>query len=177
MTLLEQLRLAVSLAHTVPGTELRLHCRGGQVVTVGSHPSADLDACAMRQVVLAGSAPDQRGPLDLVHVVEVRGALEPYGGAIFRRRVGASEERWFATLLRPDHTADLLRACHLSDVPDDAVHATVKPDGCLGVSVVQLVTPHRLWAHRLDAAAAAAHAACLVEELLASVRRPASPGR
>lgn len=170
MTLLDQLRLAVGLAHTVPGTELRLHCRGGQVVTIGSHPRADLDVCAMRQVVLAGSTPGQHGPLELVESIDIGGSLEPYGGALYRRRVGAAEERWFATLLGPARTAELLRSCELTDVPDDAVHATVKPDGCLGVTVVQVVTPHHLWAHRLDAAAAAAQSACLVDELLASTQ-------
>ena len=53
MTNLERLRLSTALAHVVPGATLHVACHSGQQVHVGAHPGADLDACAMRKVVIA----------------------------------------------------------------------------------------------------------------------------
>ena len=59
MTNLERLRLSTALAHVVPGATLHLSCHSGEDVNVGAHPSADIDACALRKVVIASACTER----------------------------------------------------------------------------------------------------------------------
>ena len=97
-TSLERLRLATALAHTVPGATMHVVCHSGQHVNVGVHPGADLDACAMRKVVIASGRPEVRDCSELVADITVAGALQHLGGGVYRRVFDDVEQRWLATL-------------------------------------------------------------------------------
>ena len=148
MTNLERLRLSTALAHVVPGATLHLHCHSGQEVNVGAHPTADLDACALRKVVIASASPEVPDYSELVRDIKVCGSLQHMGGGVHRRVVGEVEQRWIATLLTPATVADLLDDCGPNGIPHDAMHACLKPDSELAVTCVAItandpdVRPH-----------------------------------
>ena len=175
-TSLERLRLATALAHTVPGATMRVVCHSGQHVNVGVHPGADLDACAMRKVVIASGRPEVRDCSELVADITVAGALQHLGGGVYRRVFDDVEQRWLATLLPPETIAELLDLCGPAGTPDDAMHGCLKPDGDLAVTCLVITANSREYQHLLDEIAASASAAILVEELLRSTRQGALSG-
>lgn len=168
MTPLERLRLAMSLAHTVPGSEMRLRTGGGDDIVVSRHPAADIDPCAMRRVVVACAQP---GNPDLsAHIVDIElgGALSDLGGGVFGTRVGACEQRLIATLLPQEVVADLIDVIGSSTVPPDAMAARLTPDCALGVTMLAVTSNSPCFDHALDDVAAQAAAACFVAELTRS---------
>ena len=173
MTNLERLRLGTALAHVVPGATLHLRCHSGEQVNVGAHPTADLDACALRKVVLASSCPEVPDYSELVSDIEVCGSLQHIGGGVHRRVVGDVEQRWIATLLCPVTVASLLDACGADGIPHDAMHACLKPDGELAVTCVAITANDPKFDRLLDEVAAQAMSSFLVEELLRSTRQDA----
>jgi hypothetical protein len=176
MTSLERLRLSTALAHVVPGATLHLDCHSGQAVNVGAHPSADLDACALRKVVIASASPEVPDYSELVRDIKVCGSLQHMGGGVHRRVVGEVEQRWIATLLTPATVADLLDDCGTNGIPHDAMHACLKPDSELAVTCVSITANDPTFDRMLDEVAARAMSAFLVEELLRSTRRDARGG-
>jgi hypothetical protein len=168
MTNLERLRLSTALAHVVPGATLHLVCHSGQDLAVGAHPTADLDACALRRVVIASACPDVPDYSELVGEITVCGSLQHIGGGVHRRVVGEVEQRWIATLLSPATVADLLDDCGPNGIPQDAMHASVKPDNELAVTCVAITANDPKFDRLLDEVAAQAMSAFLVEELLRS---------
>jgi hypothetical protein len=177
-------RLGVALAHAVPGSRIDLTCPATGDVVVAHHPAADIDPCTMRRVVVAGAGPEpgrpagwcDAGAFDLDSIVTsvvVSGSLEDIGGGLYRRRLlDGTEERWFATLLPPDHVATLLEdvADAIADgdagqraPDDDSLDARIVPDDLLGVSIVRIAGDR---SHDLDVAAHRSVSACLVEEAL-----------
>jgi hypothetical protein len=171
MTNLERLRLGTALAHVVPGATLHLSCHSGQHLNVGAHPTADLDACALRKVVIASSCPDVPDYSELVSDIQVCGSLQHIGGGVHRRVVGDVEQRWIATLLRPTTVASLLDDCGPNGIPHDAMHACLKPDGELAVTCVAITANTPRFDRLLDEVAAQAMSAFLVEELLRATRQ------
>lgn len=169
MTPLERLRLAVSLAHCVPGSELRLLTSNDETIVVNAHPAADLDACAMRRVVRAASCPSRPDVSERVVAVAYGGSLEDLGGGVFRAVSNGREQRWIASLLRPRRIADLLGDVGLHEVPDDAMHACLKPDAELGVTLMVITADDARHAHHLDEIATRAAAAIFVDEMWCSV--------
>lgn len=171
MTNLERLRLATALAHTVPGASMRLTCHSGQEVIVGPYVDADLDACAMRKVVIASARPDMRDYSELVADITVSGTLQHIGGGVHRRVVDGAEQRWIATLLPPETVAELLDLCGSGRVPDDAMHACLKPDCELAVTCVVITANSAQYEYAIDEVAAIATSSILVEELMRSTRQ------
>jgi len=173
MTSLERLRLATALTHTVPGATMHVACHSGQRVHVGSSPGADLDACAMRKVVIASGRPEVRDYSELVADITVSGALQHLGGGVYRRVFDDVEQRWLATVLPPETVAELLDLCGPAGTPDDAMHACLKPDCELAVTCLVITANRSEYQHVLDEIAASASAAILVEELMRSTRQGA----
>ena len=173
MTSLERFRLATALTHTVPGATMHVACHSGQQVHVGSHPTADLDACAMRKVAIASGRPEVRDYSALVADITVSGALQHLGGGVYRRVVDGVEQRWLATVLPPETVAELLDLCGPAGTPDDAMHACLKPDCDLAVTCVVVTANSATYRHLLDEIAASDAAVILVEELLRSTRQGA----
>lgn len=171
MTNLERLRLSTALAHVVPGATLHLSCHSGQDVNVGSHPSADIDACSLRRVVIASGCTELPDYSELVRDIEVGGSLQHMGGGVHRRVVGDVEQRWIATLLTPAAVAELLDDCGPNGIPHDAMHACLKPDGELAITCVAITPNDPRFVRRLDEVAAQAMSAFLVEELLRSTQQ------
>ncbi len=166
---LEAIRLASALVHAVPGAELRLTCAAGVDVVVSRHPAADLTPCAMRQVVIDArrrSAATLGGSVSRIVELAVGGSMEEFGGGVVRSRTPCgAEQRWLATTLPWELVADLLR-----ELPcPDAMHATVRPDDALAVTLVGVSTTTADLVPQLDRLGASLAAQLLVEELLASV--------
>lgn len=165
MTPLERLRVAAALSHAVPGAELRLVTDRGERIVVGHHPTADIDPCALRRVVAASACPSNPDFSRRIAEVSVCGALLDMGGGVLASVIDGVEQRWVASLLRPTRVAELLGDVGLEDVPDDAMHACVKPNGDLGISIVAVTANDGRFLHALDAVAARAAAVCFVDEL------------
>jgi len=119
-----------------------------------------------RNLVLATMRDRRVGLLPADGVVFV-GSLVPCGGNTFRRTGPRGEERRLAACLPAAQVRSILDASPF-DLPDDAVHADLKCDEDLGVTVVNFTAPHRAFQRQLDEIARWAAAACLVEELVAS---------
>jgi hypothetical protein len=167
----ESLRLSVGLVHAVPGAELRLTTTDDQVVVISTHPGADLDPCAMRRTVLASACPAKPDLSRWISAVDIGGSLKSCGAGLYRARSGLTEQRWFASLLRPERVLDLLEAVDVSAVPDDALLASVRPDPALGMSSVCISVAAPCLEKRMDEIASAAYAACLIEELTLECQR------
>lgn len=157
---------ATALVHAVDGAEMLLRDGQGRMLSVGRHPSADVDACRWHRFVAAGRTlpPD----VGATTVESVSGRLRARGGGVFADRTDASQ-RWFVAALCPGATVAALRGLDLGPVPDDAVTATVRPDPALGVTVVGLRVLAPCFHDGLDRLGLAAVAACLTAELVASV--------
>lgn len=162
------LREAISLAHTVPGAELRLLTERGELL-VGRHPEHDLSPCELRQAFLVGTTPNGRDCFRSIREAELGGSLHDLGGGMYETwPADGPVERWFATTLHPKDIVDVVEGCEL-DVPDDAVNAGVATDAPLGISAVR-VTPSELeHQDRVDEVARWFLAQCVVEELIQRV--------
>ncbi len=171
MTPLEHIRLAAALTHSVPGAHLRLGTGTGESVVVGRNHGADMDPCAFRRLIAAGSGRRLRSDADahfrMVDSVVVGGTLLDIGGGVYASRVGEQDQRWIASRLAHRRVADLL-----ADVEgcDDSIHACLRPDDDLGVTVLEITDrgsdARPACGGRLDAVAARAAAACFVAELI-----------
>jgi hypothetical protein len=170
MTPLERLRLAVAVGHAVHGAELRVHTDAGDTVIVSTHPAASLDHCAMRGLVAASACPAKPDVSEHIVSFELTGAVVDAGGGVYRVVRHGHEQRWIPSLLHPSRLAELLDPLRLDGVTDDDLHATLKPDGQLGVTLVVLTTAER-YVDRLDEAAERSAAAIAVEELRCAAAR------
>ncbi|MGA9277330.1 hypothetical protein [Ilumatobacter sp.] len=168
---LERLRLATALSHTVPGAKLHLRTDRGESVVVGEGAHADNGPCAMRRVVAASACPNQPDLSEHLVDISVGGALTDVGGGVFSTCRNGIEQRWIATTLLPDRVAQVLADVGLDAVPDEAMHAAVKPDSGLAVTVLAITTSDMRFHHMLDEIAVLAAGACLVEELSCDVSR------
>jgi hypothetical protein len=168
MTPLERLRLAVAVGHAVHGAELRLHTDSGDMFIVSTHPAASIDPCAMRGLVAASASPAKPDVSEHIVSVELTGAVVDAGGGVYRVVRQGHEQRWIPSLLHTSRLAELLDPLRLDGVTDDDLHATLKSDAQLGVTLVVLTTAER-YVDRLDEAAEQAAAAIAVEELRCAV--------
>ncbi len=170
MTPLERLRLAVAVGHAVHGAELRFHTDEGGVVIVSSHPAAQFDHCTMRRLVAASTWPAQPDVSEHIVAIEFGGSLRDSAGGVFQVEGGGHEQRWIPSLLDANRLAKLLGPLRLEGVSDDRLHATLKPDAQLGVTLVVLTTTDR-YVGRLDEAAEYVAASIAVDELSDAVSR------
>jgi hypothetical protein len=177
---LEQLRLAIALAHAVPGGRLELTSVDGRLLLAGTDPSCDLDICSLRQVVLASAQRGLPDPSRYLTAFEISGSLQADAGGLHRADDAGRSSRWFATLLPADQVSEILSELPASSPAEQALEAGLRSDRCLGVTVVRLAVDTdrvgALWAEpALDHMALAAHARCLVEELVAGGRIGSTP--
>ncbi|MEM8709129.1 MAG: hypothetical protein AAGE98_21895 [Actinomycetota bacterium] len=164
----DRLRLATALVHTLPGAALVAVGRDGRTLTVGRHPSADVDPCRWRSVVVGDAGGRVSGLLDGLELSELGGSLETSaGGAVVDRT--APERRWFAVALPPCIVVDVLRGVDLRGLPEEAVTATLRPDPELGVTVVGVGIDAPYPDAALDELATDVAAALAVAELCAAL--------
>jgi hypothetical protein len=159
---LEQLRLATALVHRVPGAELRLRQSSGTVISVSHHPSADLDPCQFRRVLVASSF---NGGTDLCTFVTV----ESLAGSLLVRAGAAHTTEpdgwWLATLLPPEQTIAVLEQVG-GEVGDEGLDARLCVDRQLAVTGAHLTTAEPAGHSSLEQFAATAASRCVVEELI-----------
>lgn len=162
---IRRLREAACLAHTVPGTTLRLRTMaGGRGMLVSRHClGADLDPCALRAAVLARAG--ERLASVVVEVEVVSGVVHLGGGLYARTGDGGVDERWFLTHLAQEQVVAVLAACPVGGPEGAQLDVVVKPDPELGLCAVRVTGG----GHTLDAVSMWALTACLVEELLVDV--------
>ena len=172
----EPLRLGACLAHTVANATALVATSSGDRHLVARHRTdATIDPCRLRSAL---GAPWQRGVphlADVVVSIEIVGGLVDIGGGLYQRTHPAGpDERWFATPLRSDRIVAIVAGCPLQ-LPEGSVDVRVCADTMLGVCAV-CVSGRPGFGYRLDEAAHWLHAACLVEELIASVTGSGAPG-
>jgi hypothetical protein len=165
MTSLERLRLATALCHAVDGAELRLTTDGGERIIVSHHPAADIDPCSLRSVVVASARPQHPDFSHRITDIAIGGALIDCGGGVYSRVVRGAEQRWIASFLHVDRVAAMLEEVG----PGNALDASLKPDGDLGVTLLAITSIGEHSESVLDTAATGAAAACFVEELCDSM--------
>lgn len=165
MTSLERLRLATALGHAVDGAELTLTTDCEERIIVSHHPAADIDPCKMRSVVAASVCPQHPDLSHRITDILIGGALVDLGGGVYSRVLHGAEQRWVASLLHVDRVAEVLHKI----VPDNALDASLKPDGELGVTLLAITATDERSQRVLDAVAAHAAAMCFVEELCDSM--------
>lgn len=170
MTPLERLRLSVAVGHAVYGAELRLTTDRGDVITVSSHSAAQLDHCSLRRLVAASTCPGRPDVSDHIVAIELTGSLSDAGGGVYRVVRQGHEQRWIPSLLHPNRLGELLTALQIDGVDNDELHATLKPDELLGVTIIVLTTAER-FVDRLDEAAEYWAASIAVDELSYAVSR------
>lgn len=168
MNSLERLRLAAALGHTVPGAVLRLQTTQHEEIVVSAHPAGDISPCAMRRVIVALSCPTIPDHSEKIARIDVGGSLEELGGGVYGVVRDGVEQRWIASLLKPDLVADLLDVVGVDSLPDDVMHGCLKPDTDLGVTLLVVSSNDRRYDHALDEVAAKAAATIFAEELLRS---------
>jgi hypothetical protein len=169
---LDLLRLVSALAHSAPDADVELGGPGRRWVVSYRRPSAVIDPCGFRQLVLASMRGCQVGLLPAERV-EFVGGMQDIGGGVFHRRADGGTERWVATYLCAGHVESILTAAHC-DAGDGAT-AHVRGDDELGVTVVTIATADPRIDHRLDVIALSLASAFMVEELIQASDREASP--
>ena len=158
----EAVRHATALVHALDGAEMKLRDGHGRSLTVGRHPSADVDPCRWHRFVRAGRHHPRSVASTLVE--GVGGRLVDRGGGIYgdRHHDGL---RWFVTTLCPGLAVAALRNAELGPVPEEVVTATVRRDDALEVTMVGVHVDAPCLDRSLDDLALRIHAACLVAEL------------
>jgi len=174
MTPLEHLRLAAAVCHTIPASELHLRSSTGETIMVSAHRAADLDACALRNVVRAFACPNNPDYSERIVAIDYGGSVSDLGGGVFRVAHNGSEQRWIASLLQPERIAELLDDIGADELPDEAMNGCLKPDPDLGVTLLVITANHERHLAALDDIAAQAAAAIFVEELRYSASNEAA---
>ncbi len=173
MTPFERLRVAAALGHAIDGARLVATGATGERVVIGRQPDADLDPCAFRQVVIASACPQRVGPAERIVHVELTGAADDLGGGVVRTRDGSGhEQRWIASLLRPETVVEAIDR-PVGVVGGGAATLTLAPDAALGVCLVVVSDTGHGADVALDEIAVRVAAACYREEL---VRRAVRAG-
>ena len=164
----ERLELATALVHALPGGALVAVNDTGQKITVGRHPSADVNPCRWRSVVVDHIQGRVQPAFADLSLCEIGGSLERVesGGFIDRAE---PDRHWFAAKLPPCVAVQVLREVKLKGLPEEVVSASVRPDLELGVTVVGVGIDAPCMANALDTLAADIGGALAVAELCASI--------
>ncbi|MEM9566204.1 MAG: hypothetical protein AAGA93_26525 [Actinomycetota bacterium] len=160
-------RLAVGLAHGVPGAELRIRRTDGGELVAANRPDADVDLCSLRRLVIGtvGASTADRW----IEVIGVGGSVTATDDGLWASN-DAEPRRWFATMLRQERVIDLLGEIDTADIGDDGIEVVLKPDPCLGLTSIGVSAEGPHLVDRLDELARRANVACLVDELIWSAR-------
>lgn len=170
MTPLDRLRLAAALTHSIAGAQLRVDADTGESLIVGAHPAADLDPCKLRRIVSSAAASRLSDQLGRLTAIEFAGSLTERAGGVFEIADTDRVRRAVATFVTADGVLELI--ARLDDVADSAVEATLRPDGGVGVTVIEFAAPPEAEAE-LDAIAERVASMCFVAEVLRDARRVA----
>jgi hypothetical protein len=164
------LRLALALAHSLPGGALQLHTTDGAALRAAHGGEGDLTPCELRAALLSRACPLWPSVASRITTVDVGGvAVRDLGGGLYGRAGAGARERWFATLLAPSTVSQILDECPV-DFPMQ-LDASLPPDVELGVVVAVLSGDAAVPECEtvLDDAARWASAACFTQELLYTV--------
>lgn len=163
---IDRLREAACLAHTVPGTTLRLQADVGRSLLVSHHClGADLDPCQFRAAMSCRTGEHLAATVTRIDLVA---GLVDLGGGLYRRTGDHGvEERWFVTSLPHDHIVELLGACPVPARESHLLDVVIKPDHDLRMCAVRLASPRPDIV--LDEVAMSTLSSCLVAELLVDV--------
>lgn len=172
---MEQLRLTVGLAHAVPGAEVLVQAVSGSEHLAANSAEADLHLCSLRHAIVASLGPNRPDITQWIRSVEIQGSLRQDGAGTYASTTSANGEWWFATVLRKDPVLQVLQQVDDQVDVDDDIQVIVKPDPCLGVTVVGLAAPRPELAPSAESAALEGYTSCVVEELLRTARLGTSP--
>lgn len=171
MSDLDGLRLATALVVSVPSVTLTLRTAGhGRLIVAHGRLDADLSPCALRASV-AAERRSSTGLVERIASVDVTAGLDDLGGGLYRRLDGGVEERWFVTTA-PLSLVNALLDESAPELPDNAMHASMRFDTELATTVVRITATNPLFVWRLDDAAVRAVAACMVAELTQAATAP-----
>ncbi|MEM7094157.1 MAG: hypothetical protein AAF567_14225 [Actinomycetota bacterium] len=178
MTSLHQrFRLAVGLAHVIDDAAIRIHRHHAPPIMAGRHPGAALDLCTLRRLVISSHCPMRPNLGENVAALEVTGSLAPFGADLFRRHSQGREERWFATMTTPDRVHEILDDLEVEAEIGSRLVGRLRPDTGLCVTAVGITADRPILPCELNEVAQAAHAACLVEELLSDPQDDLASGQ
>jgi hypothetical protein len=154
----------VALTHGVPGTELRL-IGDDEPIVVSNHPASTFSPCEMRELLLRHPRPEALSRFLSTATLELGGGLGHLGGALFAASTPHGlDERWIATTLYWRDVRDELVAIDTGP-DDDALHATVKRDRELAVTLARLTATDRRHANLLHRVATQLAGTLAVHEL------------
>lgn len=71
----ETTRLAIGLAHAVPGAELTVRRADGARLVAANRPGTDVDLCTLRRTIIAGFCPGRPDASRWIGVDEIAGSL------------------------------------------------------------------------------------------------------
>ena len=103
-----RLRLSTALLHQFSGATLTMRRADGAAVTVGSHPSSDIDVCDFRRTLMSSPCPLRAEMAQRVVDADLGGTLVPERGDLYRVAPSAHQALTFATVLRPDAVTERL---------------------------------------------------------------------
>lgn len=163
----ERVVLATALVHSIPGGLLVVADEEHRQLTIGRHPSAEIDPCRWRAAVVRVVRRDDPG-LGSISLVDVAGSLARLDNGSFADR-NDPLRRWLVVPLAPCAVADALRRVDLGGLPEDDVTATVRPDLELGLTLVGVAVEREEQVEELDELIGDVAGALLVAELEASL--------
>lgn len=170
MTPLDRLRLAATLTHSIAGAQLRIDADTGESLVVAAHPAADLDPCKLRRIVSSAAACRVSDQLDRLTAMEFSGSVVELAGGVFAIDDATRVRRAVVTFLTTEEVLELIAG--LDDVDTGDVEATIRPDSCVGVTLIELSA----LTGRADAVGSVAQrlaSMCFVAEVLRDTRREA----
>lgn len=164
------IRIAATLAHSLPTVRVRVRHRGETLFDVVGHPAGAngpaIGACAFRRAVACAHEQSKRGirvalmgvPVGEEPAVDigVRAGDAALPGGVYRVTIGEETVHGFATTLSPRRCRDVLEG-----LPDTGHVVRLHHDAATEVTFVHTVTP------AVDAPPEAAHLAPALEALFA----------
>ncbi len=165
----ERVVLAAALVHATHGSSMVVAGEDGRRLTIGRHPSADLDPCRWRAQVASAQRHPARCGLGAVRLVGVGGSLRRSGAGVWFA-AGDPLARLIAAVDVDDRRlVEVLQATDLGSVPDESVTAVLRPDAQLGVSIIEVSIDAHGPRDAVDDVALRIHGALLVDRLSADL--------
>ena len=165
------LRSTVAVAHAMPTARLVLGLRNGGQLEVSRHPSADISPCQMRHVLVAEHVHGELACIRHIGSWHFDGDIAEAGPAVYRSVSHAVVS--FATPLDGSTVERLADQVDFGGLSTD-IDLVIKPDSCLGVTVVvamPTVDADAQAATDLAAVIERVAGACLAEEIAPAPHR------